>query len=211
MNIVRNEWVRFKLPNRKNLALVVEVYGKLVIVRELDSQSNQLAMIRETVSMSVIEKPDLSVEQLLNLPCGKDRMQREGAKRLVQINRRFKYFPKYQGQSIYFCMRCKSYHIAGVMRVPIEVWAELDKKPFMYKPEELLAEGKLRKRIWKWLRYDLDIHVSHSLFLKSLDSYKSNYSDSVASLLEDSKTYIYFLFLFLYEKRKEEKASKQPE
>jgi|SRR5690606_40919259 len=145
----------------------------------------------------------LSPKEIRQLPCGKRPLGLGRAKQIVTLNLMFTDNPKRKERRVYYCQRCEAFHTTAQVKIPYYILKNLTTDPYVPQMKENYAEGPARKKVWRWLRRDIGVLVSYRLFDYSLLEYGSSKDDAVEKILVSPVRYMKFLFLFLYQRRKE--------
>lgn len=201
MTLERDDWVWIMFSEPK-LGLVLAVREHTVMLRIL-AGTRRLHAVPDVVSKRMIQKAELGKEEIWKLPCGKRPLLLGRAKQIVAANRMFDDDPERKERRVYYCQRCEAFHTTAQFKIPVEILKKLAADPYIPQTAEDYAEGRERKKVWRWLRTNIGIGVSYRLFDYSLLHYGSSKSDAIGKILIDPLRYLHYLFLFLYQRRKE--------
>lgn len=201
MTLERNDWV-WIMFSEPRLGLVLAVREHTVMLRIL-ADPRRLHAVPDVVSKRMIQKAELSEEKIRQLPCGKRPLLLGRAKQIVAANHMFGDNPERKERRVYYCPRCEAFHTTAQFKIPMAILKNLAAEPYIPQTAENYAEGRERKKVWRWLRTNIGIGVSYRLFDYSLIDYGSSKSDAIGKILIDPLHYLHYLFLFLYQHRKE--------
>src|SRR5690606_18629636 len=118
MVLQKNDWAWIRIRNNRRLGLVLAVREHVAVVRPLFKSRKQLQPYRETIALRLLEKADLSREEIAMLPCGKRILSVNKAFEIVAANRIFTDDPKRKERRVYYCSRCRGFHTSSKVPVP---------------------------------------------------------------------------------------------
>lgn len=203
MSIKQKDWVWMMLPREPQLALVLAVREHTVVLRLLAGY-RRLHAAREVVAKRMVCKAELSEEEIQQLPCGKRPLLLGRAQQIVAVNRIFPDNDQRKERRVYYCRRCEAFHTTAHFKIPVQILKNLVANPYTPQSPEDYSRGQDRKKVWRWLRTDIGVVVSLRLFDYSLPGYGNDSKrDAVVKILIDPLDYLHYLFLFLYNRRKD--------
>jgi len=197
MVLQKNDWAWIRIRNNRRLGLVLAVREHVAVVRPLFKSRKQLQPYRETIALRLLEKANLSREEIAMLPCGKRILSVNKAFEIVAANRIFTDDPKRKERRVYYCARCRGFHTSSKVPVPWILFARLRSDPF--EPElPIPTDNHLKHQVLVWLRDHIGVPISHALFDRSLLHYAPTYKEALDKLLIDPVAFIHFVYLHVY-------------
>lgn len=197
--ISANTLVWVQLNKSKQLALVVSGRLHAVVVRMYLKNDNRFSLQKETVTLRVVQRAELSSEEMWQTACGKHILSKNKALQLVAVNFVFTDVERRKERRVYYCTRCRGFHTTSMRWLPKAIRDKLRLHPF---PAYLERTGKSingSETLHQWLREDIGLKIGHRIFVKTLHDFEPDYQRAMQILLRTPGKYIeYVLYEFFH-------------
>lgn len=187
-------WVR--INTSKRLALVVSGRAHAVVVRMYLKDGNKFSFYPETVALRLVQRAELSNEEIQQIACGKHILTKNKALQLVAVNFVFTDVEKRKERRVYYCTRCRAFHTTSMRWLPKAIRDKLRLHPFPAYLERTGKSNRDSETIHHWLRDDIGLKIGQKMFVKTLYEFEPDYYRAMHILLSTPAKYVEFV---LYE------------